>query len=67
MNARTSRLLARVAHAMWLADTRDPRQPEASALAHLKTAWNRTPPDKRDETRKALVGIFNALIVSKRA
>lgn len=66
MNARTSRLLARVAHAHWLRDPRPERQPEANVLADLKTAWNRTPPDKRLEARKGLVAIFNELMGARR-
>jgi hypothetical protein len=62
VNARTSRLLARVAHLHHLRDPRPIRQPEASVLADLKAAWNRTPPAKRDETRRALVAIAYALI-----
>ena len=65
MNARTSRLLARVARAHYLADTRDPRQHEASVLAQFKAAWNATPPAKRDETRRMLVNTFHQLIENK--
>ena len=67
MNARTNRLLARVAHAHWVRDPRPNRQPEASVLADLKAAWQRTPPDKRFEARQALVAIFNELMEIKRA
>lgn len=65
MNARTARLLARVARAHYLADPRDPRQPEASVLAQLKDSWNATPPAKRDETRRMLVNTFHQLIENK--
>lgn len=66
MNARTSRLLARVAHAHWLRDPRDPRQPEGQVLANLKEAWNATPRPKREEARKGLVALFNTLIGDRR-
>ena len=62
MNARTSRLLTRVAHAMHQNDPRDPREPQAKVLERLKAAWNKTSPDKREEARRGLVAIFNQLM-----
>lgn len=64
MNARTSRLLARVARIHWLRDPRDPRQPESSVLAKLKTAWNSTPPAERDAARHRLCAVFKQMEAS---
>jgi hypothetical protein len=57
MNARTARLLARVARAHYLADTRDPRQPEASVLAQFKAAW--------DGMAECCVAVGKKLLISK--
>lgn len=62
MNARTSRLLVRVAHLMWINDPHDPRQPQAQVLNQLKARWNATPPAERDATRRALVNLASQLI-----
>lgn len=62
MNARTSRLLARVAHLMFINDPHDPRQPEASVLKDMKEAWNNLPPDRRGVYRKGIVAAANQLI-----
>ena len=57
MNARTSRLLRRVAFAMRLNDPKDTK-----ALAGVKKAWNRTPRSKRGELRPALVHTFHTMM-----
>jgi hypothetical protein len=62
MNARASRLLARVAHAHWLSDPRKVKQPQASVLADLKKAWRKTPRPERHTPRRAMVAMFNELI-----
>lgn len=72
MNARTSRLLRRVALAVHVAEYRvaamqpaekRPRVPsEAMQLASLKQAWHRTPRPQRYATRVRLVGIFNEIV-----
>lgn len=67
MNARTSRLLRRVA---WAAHSADPRKPKPTAqqqLNDMKQAWDRTPRPKRNTTRKGLVAVFNQLTGGTRA
>lgn len=62
MNARTSRLLARVARVMFDNDPSEHRQPESQVLAGLKKAWQDTPAVRRDEARRGLVAATQALI-----
>lgn len=66
MNARTSRLLVRIAHLHHLRDPRTPKQPVASVLADLKTAWNKTPEAQRGELRHTLVRIGHQLMEAPR-
>lgn len=62
MNQRTARLIRRLAFLHHLRDPREVKQPVASVEADLKKAWNNTPPEKREETRKALVAIGHELM-----
>jgi hypothetical protein len=57
VNARTSRLLRRVAYAMKRNDPNDTK-----ALAGVKKAWNRTPRNERGAMRPTLVGIFHTIM-----
>jgi len=66
MNQRTARLIKRLAFLHHLRDPREIKQPVASVEADLKKAWNNTPPEKRLETRKALVAIALDLIGDQR-
>lgn len=65
MNARTSRLVRRVAYLSWLhapAPAKGMRkQPLQSVERGLKQAWNRTPRPERGQTRRGLVAIFQQL------
>lgn len=62
MNARTSRLLVRIAHLHHLRDPRTPKQPVESVLADLKTAWNKTPAGERGAMRHTLVRVGHQLM-----
>lgn len=69
MNARTSRLLRRVAFAVnqvehRVAQLEGKRSPSTfnGQLTACKKAWNTTPRPQRAETRVRLVGIFNTII-----
>jgi hypothetical protein len=67
MNARTSRLLRRVAFAVHMVEAQvakpGQRVPtEAMQLASLKLAWNATLEPERGAMRHRLVGIFNTIV-----
>lgn len=70
MNARTSRLLRRMAFVVHQVEARaaqasksTQRVPtEAMQLRSLKDAWNKTQRPQRCATRVRLVGIFNTLV-----
>lgn len=66
MNARTSRLLRRTAHVMFINDPHDPRQPEASVCKGLKKAWNRTTRPNRGTYRIGIVNAVNQLIEARK-
>jgi len=62
MNARTSRLLRRVAFAMQQTDNRSHPETLNQHQAGLKKRWNETPRPARRQTRVALVAMFNAIV-----
>ncbi len=75
MNARTSRLLRRMAAVVHVAEYRvaalqpaetKPRvATEAMQLADLKRAWHATPRPRRNASRTRLVGIFHEIVGGK--
>ena len=71
MNARTSRLIKRVAFVSWLNAPAPAKgmgkQPLQSVERGLKQAWTRTPRPQRAITRKGLVAIFNELAKGRTA
>ena len=62
MNARTSRLLARVARVMFDRDPREVRQPEVSVLADLKLSWHAATPVERAVVRRGMVNAVNEIL-----
>lgn len=67
MNARTARLLRRVANVMYVNDPHDPRQPESLVLNGLKRAWHATPRPARGTSRRGIVAATQQLITAAEA